>query len=150
MKIIDDLRRRGIHIRKNLSGKLQFSSATPVPEDARAIIQNNEKAILEELEIEQTKAVREAEEKALQLLRKSRKGTERAVATVETDGAVYLACQRKDGSSWVIGIPEEAYDPWRLAAVIMSAEPDTPCGFLPEEKDRRLIRERKPRRQGAQ
>lgn len=117
--ILADLRRRGLRVRRALSGKLEASSSTGIPYTVKEEIQTHREAILQALEQETAKAVRSAEEKAQDLLVKGK--TKRAVVTVEHEGTVFIACRRTDGPSWVIGVPEEAYDPWRLAAIIVAS-----------------------------
>lgn len=120
--ILTGLRLRGIRVRKTLSGQIQVSSDPPMTEAVRQEIREKKAEILAALEAEAAAAVEEAEVMAQKILEKGK--VRRGVATVERDGLVFVSCRRRDGASWTIQIPSEAWDPWKLAAVIMSAGPE--------------------------
>ena len=124
--ILADLRSRGIKVRRTLAGKIEASASSEIPEAVREEIRANREAILQALEEETSAAVSEAEAKAAALLAKGK--NRRAVVTQEHEGIVFIACRKTDGSSWVIGVPEEAYDPWRLATAMLSAAPEKKDG----------------------
>jgi hypothetical protein len=122
--ILDELRKRGIKIRRTPSGELQVFPSVPLSEVEKGEIRARKTEILVELDEEIRQAVARGEEAVLEILAAATRDIPRALVTSEIDGITFVTCRRRDGGGWTIHLPSEEWDPWRLATVLASASPE--------------------------